>query len=270
MKLALAIPVINHRQETVDCIDSFKGTADSWPDIELMLIDNGSEVPVLEWGIVGVGPSNVIRNEQNAGVLPALQQAYEGTAADYILYTHNDVTIFEQGWDTKIKRILGELETVGVAGFFGAKGIGTPQLYREPYQMNQLVRVDNISGCHRMPSGHNYRLPRGEWEAAAVMDGFCLIVSRKFLDENGGFDLNLPPHHNYDNHTCLQSLDRGFRNIVISMDAYHHGGVTDVSEPWNEVFGKSKADIHRDAHYPYFYEYWRPGRHDVHLPLYIA
>lgn len=100
--------------------------------------------------------------------------------------------------------------------------------------------------------------PAVRLKRVAVMDGFSLIVSREFLDKNGGFDTNLPPHHMYDNHTCMQAIDLGYQNIVISMDALHRGGMTDVHEEWNDVFGKSKADIHRDAHYPYFYNYWSP------------
>lgn len=272
MKLALCIPVINHQIETEQCIKSFKDNVDNWQDIELLIIDNGSEIPATEWGIEGVDERSILRNEKNVGVLPALQQAYEYfkySEVEYIFFTHNDVTMFEKGWDTKIIKTLeginaGHFKGVGVAGFYGAKGLGTSELYVRDYQMHQLVRVENVSNCNRMPAGHNYRNIKGpeNWEQVAVMDGFSLIVSTKFLNEQNGFDTNLPAHHMYDNHTCMQAIDRGYMNIVIAMDAVHHGGVTDVSENWNEPFGLDKAEIHRLAHYPYFYNYWKRGGHD--------
>jgi GT2 family glycosyltransferase len=107
--------------------------------------------------------------------------------------------MFEPDWDGQISRILDELGTVGVAGFFGAKGVGSHDLYRSSYSIAQLVRVENVSGCRRMGSHHGHRPAPGEFEEVAVLDGFCLIVRRVLLDELGGFDSNLPPHHNDDN-----------------------------------------------------------------------
>jgi GT2 family glycosyltransferase len=265
--LALVVPVINLRNNTIECLNSFRDNADNWGEIELLIVDNGSKVPASKWGLEEYG-ARIIRNNVNIGVLPAMHVAYLETKADYIFYTHNDVTMYEKGWDTKIRRVLTEVPNVGVAGFFGSKGIGTQELYEEPYEMEQLVRWANVSNCTRMDPVHGFRpIKEGDWEKVAVVDGFSMIVSRKFLDENGGFDLNLPPHHNYDNHTCLQAIDNGYTNIVIAMDAYHQGGQTDVSTNWNEPFGKTKLDIHKEAHYPYYYNYWRPdnGR-SIHLP----
>jgi len=182
--------------------------------------------------------------------------------------------MYEQGWDSKIIRILTTLDNIGVAGFFGAKSLGAPDVYKTPYKLSQLGRGHNISGCYRMSKEHGYRMVRGEYEYVAVLDGFSLIISRKFLDENNGFDLNLPPHHMYDNHTCLQSINLGYKNIVISMDAFHHGGMTDCSEDWNVPFNKSKLKIHEEAHYPYFYNYWHPnnvknGKNQICLPYHV-
>lgn len=264
MSLALVIPVLNHGEETVRCASSFRETAAAWKSIELLLVDNGSEPPAAGWGIEG---ATILRNDVNVGVLHALDQAYRATTADVIVFAHNDLLMFEPGWDSKIAGVFRRRKRVGVAGLFGAKGLGTASLYVAPYALGQLQRRENVSGCWRMPSQHGHRRPRGEVEPVAVVDGFCLIVRRALLDALGGFDRRLPPHHNYDNHTCLQSLELGYENVVIDLDAFHHGGVTDVSEPWNEPFGKSKQEIHEEAHYPFFYEYWRPGNRSVSLPV---
>lgn len=262
MTLALVIPVLNHKEETLACLKSFKETASGWDDLEVLIVDNGSRPPAYGWGIPEEDCSMVLYPE-NRGVLQAHQEGYESTKADYIYYSHNDATMFEKGWDDKILATiaLAEAESgerVGVAGFFGAKGIGTPDIYRSPYQMRQLARNGCVSSCHRMDAVHGHRPVNEDYELVTVLDGFSLIVSRDLLTLTGGFDMNLPQHHQYDNNVCLDSIDCGFINIVIPMDAFHHGGVTDVSEDWATPFGKSKQEIHAEAHYPYFYFRWSP------------
>lgn len=254
MTLDVSIPIINQRELTIECLKNLQENAEE--DYGVIIIDNGSNPPVVDLPYIKKG--HFIRNEQNIGLPKSLNQAWKASKADYIFYTHNDVMVYEKGWDTKIKRILEQNYDVGVAGFYGAKGIGTSDLYRTPYQMQQLIRIENVSGCYRMNAAiHGFRPPIGETEDVCVMDGFSLIVKRELLVKVGGFDEKLPSHHMYDNDICLESLRVGYRNIVIAMDAEHYGGRTDVLENWNEGMGKSKAEIHADAHYPYFYEKWR-------------
>lgn len=272
MNLAVGVPILNQQVITQQFVEQLRSTQEG--SVPLVIVDNGSDIFVREW-LVGLEEGDmVIRNDENAGVVKALNQIYQYCKnwADYIFYTHNDVMVYEQGWNKKIERILSEVPNVGVAGFYGAKGIGVPGIYRSPYVMQQLIRIENVSNCHRMDAVHGYRPIRaGEWEDVAVQDGFSLIVSVELLNKTNGFDRAYPPHHMYDNDICMESLDKGYRNIVISMDAQHLGGRTDVGEDWTKPFGKSKADIHRDAH-PVFYEKWSPknkdsGLHKICLPI---
>lgn len=282
MNITIVLPVMNQEEVTQQCLDhlrSHEGTA----KLPVLIVDNGSRRPVREW-IVGLRDGDfVIRNEENVGVLPALNQAWQvlKNTTDYIFFTHNDMMMYEQNWDDKLVRVLtekdaqrvhGDDQGIGVAGFYGAKGIGTEDIYKSHYYIHQLIRMGNISGCMRMdPSVHGFRPPRGEVEEVAVMDGFSLIVATRLLNKIGGFDRSFPIHHNYDNDICLESLDKGFRNIVISMDAQHLGGRTDVGEDWATPFGKTKQQVHTDAH-PVLYEKWRPekvrdGIHKICLPV---
>lgn len=272
MRITVVVPVMNQKELTQQFLDKLRET-EGGNKFPLVVVDNGSDEPVRDW-LKGLREGDlVIRNDTNVGVMPALNQAWRvlKDVTDYIFYTHNDVLIHEQNWSDKLVRVLAEENKkdskVGVAGFYGAKGIGTYDIYRSPYVMQQLIRVENVSACTRMDAAiHGFRPPRGETEEVAVMDGFSLIVRTAMLNALGGFDRSYPPHHMYDEDICMESLNMYHRNIVIAMDAEHLGGRTDVNENWNEPFGKSKAQIHQDAH-PVFYEKWRPGKHAVHLPL---
>lgn len=278
MKIGVCFLAINQPEMTQKMLDLLREN-ESGAMLPLCVIDNGSNPPLRDW-LNGLREGDmVIRNDINVGVRPALNQAftYFKEQVDFIFYTHNDVFIYEKGWDTKLVRILSEVPNVGVAGFYGAKGIGTSDIYQGGYAMQQLIRVENVSNCHRMDAAvHGFRpIAQGrETEQVAVMDGFSLIVNVELLKATNGFDNAYPPHHNYDNDICLESLDRGYDNIVIAMDAQHLGGQTDVKEAWNEPFGKSKQQIHIDAH-PVLYNKWHPknvasGLHRISLPVRVT
>lgn len=272
MRIVLAVLVLNQQEVTQKFLDQLRSTETK--GMPIYIVDNGSNPPVRDW-LLGLKEGDiVIRNGENEGVVKGMNQVWTvaKNVADYIFYIHNDVMIYEKGWDEKLERILTMYPDTGVAGFYGAKGIGTPDIYRSGYAMHQMIRVENVSGCHRMDAVHGYRPPRnGEIEDVAVMDGFSLIVKTELLNDIGGFDRNYPPHHMYDNDICLESLDKGYVNRVIAMDAQHLGGRTDVGENWAEKFGKTKAEIHKDAH-PVFYKKWAPdmmgeGKHTIKLPV---
>ena len=280
IRFAVAVPVMNQPEITQKFLDQFNATASQNRPM-LLVIDNGSTPPVRDWLLGLMEGDFVIRNEDNVGVMPALNQAYtflRQQGFDYIFYTHNDVMLHEKDWDEKIRRIIDWENTkypdkpVGVAGFYGAKGIGAYGIYQAPYQQQQMIRIQNVSNCTRMDPVHGYRpILEGEVEEVAVMDGFSLIVSVDLLNKTDGFDRLYPVHHMYDNDICLEAWDKGYRNIVMAMDAYHLGGKTDVGENWAEPFGKTKQEIHTEAH-PVFYEKWHPrnvesGRHKVTLPF---
>lgn len=282
MRLVVGVPVLNQQEVTQQFLDTMR--ANQTDDTPLVIVDNGSLLPVRDW-LKGLTMGDiVIRNGENEGVVKSLNQIY-GIAknyADFIFYTHNDVMIHEKGWDTKIVRlleaeeerskVLGYLPKVGVAGFYGAKGIGTLDIYHSEYRMQQMIRLGNVSNCNRMNAAvHGFRPIQGEVEDVAVMDGFSLIVNVDLLKKIDGFDRNYPPHHMYDNDICLESLDKGYRNIVIPMDAEHLGGRTDVGEDWTKNMGMTKQEVHQAAH-PVFYNKWSPvnvanGKHKISLPV---
>lgn len=273
MKITVVIPVLNQPEVTQKCLDLLREN-EGEAKLPIVIVDNGSTPPVRDW-LIGLREGDlVIRNEENVGVMPAQNQAWQvlKDITDYIMYIHTDTLIHEKGWDDKLIRTLESLPNCGVAGFYGAKGIGTHALYRSPYHISQLIRVENVSNCNRMDASiHGFRPIRGEVEKVAVMDGFSLIVKTELLNKLGGFDRSTGPHHCYDNMICLDSLNQGYDNYVISMDAEHLGGRTDVGEDWNKPFNREKHQIHADSHIP-LYNKWSPsnienGTNKICLPI---
>lgn len=262
MVIDICIPTLNQREAAQNSFSSLKARQKN--DNRYIIVDNGSTPPVREWLIGLSGDDIVIRNDENVGLPKALNQARVVSKADYIFNTHSDIYMFEQDWDEKVAQAIEEAGNVGVAGFFGAMGIGTSDIYHSPYLMQQMVRTNTISGnrCKLNPAIHGQMQFSQLWLQCAVLDGFSLICKKelKFWQDS--------VHHCYDNQIALESIDRGLKNICINLDVDHLGGKTDVGEDWASPFGKTKQQIHEESHLP-FYEYWRPGKHNICLPYHI-
>ena len=260
-KFEVVIPVLNQHDVTEKNFQSWMQTAKG--RLSVLFIDNGSDEPLAEqpffqewskWANV-----RCIRNESNIGVYPTFQQGLEGTQADFIFYSHNDVEMLEYGWDIKLERILSEGgDSWGVGGMFGAQGLGLPGIYEQPYHMFQLQRWGcvTVEGMYEPSSA---RVIRSEKEHVVVLDGFSLIVSRSMVDKAMGGRFHhedFPPHHMYDIDICITSHHAGFSNYCIDIDCIHRGGQTSTTQKWAEVMGTTDEEVHRRAHHV-FYDKWR-------------
>ena len=251
----VVIPVLNQHETTERVVQS-------WFDLSkyrvpFLFIDNGSDEPLAEQEFFKRWAKSydvrVHRNEKNIGVYPTFQQGYDLTqGSTFIFYSHNDVEMVEPGWDVKMSHVLQELcwspMKPGVCGMFGARGIGTPDIYKVPYHFTQLMRwecttVESMAGAggEKIQSHH---------KRVMVLDGFSLIVRRSMLrDKDVVFDHeNYPPHHCYDLDICLMSHFAGYTNHVIDVDCIHHGGVTSTRERWAEDMDTTDLKTHRAAH----------------------
>jgi glycosyltransferase involved in cell wall biosynthesis len=268
MKITIGVPVMNQHELTMSFLDLiFKNTNQI---DEILLVDNGSQPHILEYiyqnryDYFRSNKITVIRNNQNVGVREALNQILQVSHGDVIVYSHNDVEFLEKGWDDKVREAFEKHPEAGIIGAYGAKGIGTNDIYQTPYVMQQLARQFCVSNCPMDKEVHGFRNMDNEYENVAVFDGFFMAIKKELLDKTKGFSNILPEHHGYDNLICIQSLEQGYENILISLGLNHIGGQTDVKENWSVGFGKTKQEIHRDSHPP-LYEYCR-GK----LPIMIS
>ncbi len=267
MKISIGIPVMNQFSETARCLKQIGATTTRIEKI--YLVDNGSTPETLStlhsYNLDSkiINKIVLIRNNKNIGVRPALNQIWKKASEDIIVFTHNDVEFLESDWDKKILDTFEKYYSVGIVGAYGAKRLGTNDIYKSPYKMQQLARGGNVSNCLMDKKTHGFRNLKGEKENVAVFDGFFMAIKKELLDKTEGFSDILPQHHNYDNLISLQSIELGYENIVIPLMFFHKGGQTDVGEEWNKGFGKTKQQIHEESHIP-LYEYGKEK-----LPMFI-
>lgn len=197
--------------------------------------------------------------DDNLGVTGSLQWLYEHTTAPVIAFLHSDVEIFEQGWDSRVLREFDDT-TVGICGFGGALQLGEDDLYKTPYHLTQLRRIDYRSNT-RDAETHGERFT-GECNVA-TLDGFALVVRRTVLDSwehpagnnrywnKPGWPYNRYPFHNYDNALCTHAHRLGFHVRLVGIDCQHHGGTTSTSPEgqahWQSL-DMTDAEIHEQSH----------------------
>lgn len=186
--------------------------------------------------------------ELNFGVIGSYQALYEQTTEPILAYIHDDVEVYQRGWDL---RILGEFDdpAVGVVGFGGGLDHGTPDIYRRPYQLQQLARGHYLSNT-RDAEAHGTRFA-GSCDVA-VLDGFALVVRRALLDKCGGWPAVPGGFHCYDYAICAEAHRYGYRVRMVGIDCHHFGGRTSTTPQYIEWAAKheglSDQEIHEVSH----------------------
>jgi len=222
LKMSLAIPYLNQLADTKPVLATFK--ANTSEETEWLIIDNGSTDPVEEFIVKYLKPKrmNFIRNETNIGLVKTYQQAYENCETDILAITHNDVFVFEKDWDKRIIKYFEEMPDLGGVGFFGSQGCGpVGERIQDVPMPGMMAGMSNMLEAEI----HGMRLDR-EWRPAAIFDGFMMIFRMDMLRKGGGFDLRYKYHHIYDRDASLESLRRGYKNIVVNVPCHHMSGLT--------------------------------------------
>lgn len=199
------------------------------------------------------------------GLVRAYQQAYESVPRrpcgvpvhDIQAYIHDDVVIHETGWDARINREFRD-PAVGLVGFGGALNHGAANLYRTPYQLQQLGR-DGYRSNVDDAEVHGER-EEGACDVA-VLDGFCLAVRASILDGTHGWPVDDLAFHCYDYWLCAATRRAGYRIRMVGVRCYHQGGRSSVPadspyQRWLRETGQTDVQVHEAGH-RFIYEEFR-------------
>ena len=191
------------------------------------------------------------------GMLEAYQHGWTRKEYTIYCYLHDDCLIRDPVWWI---RVLNEFEdpNVGVVGFGGALIHGSPDLYRTPYQLQQLGRGQYLSNVDDAEV-HGKRF-EGACDVA-VLDGFALCCRRELLERAGGWPVDTPVSYvGYDYWICCMAHRLGYSCRVVGVRCHHYGGRTAVALKAVPEDGTGHAEAHR-----YIYEQfpdvlpWRAG-----------
>ena len=267
-RMTILIPVMNNMRFSMPMLGCLKYNTS--PDTEWLVVDNGSTEPVEQYIRNYIKPKklNFIRFEENIGLMETNKLAYETcleTGSDILMLLHTDCFIFEKDWDKRIISYFDSITNLGIAGFFGAQGC-MPNGGR----VQDAVYVGQMAGLSNMLEAeiHGQRM-KEPYRACAIYDSFAMCLSMAMLKKGGGFDMRYKWHHMYDRDISLESLRRGFKNIVVDVPCHHIGGLTGESaqyQSWLETKIGSKFEdgkFHNENTIK-FEEKWKEV-----LPLYV-
>lgn len=235
--VSVVIPYIVENEQQADIVHRCFGLANQFAlsDTEVIGIDNGSTYsgdnhPYLRWAIH--------YNKENTGVLATFKQGYELATGNIICFIHSDVLLHEPGWDKRISDTFEADPQLGLAGLFGATGIGTDG-GREFSMSNMLGKEWGKCTCHSQAALHHGALETGV-KPAAVFDGVGLFFRRETLrqlvETTDMFDDWRAPHHFYDRIMSCKVAALGWHMAVIGIGFDHWSGATaNASEVYNKT-----------------------------------
>ena len=226
--ISVVIPFVDAFDKLRPCIESVIAHA-SGHDYEIILWDNGSRRTFSYKKYQGSAPISYIRQKKNIGVLPVFKEATPYCLGDIIMFIHSDILVHGAAWDERIEKVFKDDDRLGLAGFFGAKGIGADG--------GRSYSISNMQGsvwgkcdCHESAAWHHGSPMTRPVEPATVLDGVALIFRRSVLEEiidnTDMFAMWRAPHHFYDKTLSLKTVDLGYKVAVIDIEFDHWSGAT--------------------------------------------
>lgn len=218
----------------------------------------GAELPGLEAGEAGV---RVIDNRENI-LTPceAYHKICESSDSEFLVYVHDDVSVFDPQW---LKRVLGRLThpNTGVVGLGGAIALGSRDLYKRPYRLSDMARAGYFSNQTDWKT-HGQR-ETGE-RRVAVVDAFFMAVRKSLLKQAGGWPTRHLTHHCLDLWVCCEAARQGKEVWIVGVECTHHGGGSSTKDLYRNASWLQGGTLEKDHQTPHV---WLHDRYRDVLPL---
>lgn len=204
------------------------------------------------------GPFIWLRHEGIGGVVPMFRlgvQAARLDGADVVACLHDDVQLFDQGWDKRVLALFESMPKALLAGWSGARGIGDDKLAGEEgkyldFEPSLLVRRGFFSN---MIDAEAHGERRGWPCLSACADGFSQIGRADWLEESFKWiEEQGVVHHAYDTMLgCMAARATG-EVWFLPEKCLHAGGQTSVGDgryaEWAEKKYGGDSEVWMRAH----------------------
>lgn len=244
-KLSVVIPVWNQLGYSRICVDYLlKNTVSPY---ELVIVDNGSDDGTFKYFSELSSKCEVayIKNNTNLGPIKALNQGIKKASCEIVVTMHNDLIIFEPGWNEKLAGLIERDEKIGLVGLAGRKVVDKRGVVDENSLVHNLKNED-LNPCMKDIS-----------HEVAVLDGVFMAARKRVFEEIGFFDEVYGLMHFYDMDISMKSLAAGYSNMIVNIEALHiyNGGVTRKTKSYKALVGNDSKLL--DANSRLFFKKWR-------------
>lgn len=202
----------NGSEVTRACLESLLADQ-SWPLLELIVVDNGSQDDTPEFlrEFAERDPRiRLILNEDNRGFAAANNQGLEIAGGKYLVLLNND-TVVTRGW---VRQLVGHFRRDPGIGLLGpiTNNIGNEARVQTAYTSieempaeAQAITISRAGRCFEIP----------------VVAFFCVMVSREVYEEVGCLDEGFGMGFFEDDDYCRRVRDAGKR-VVCAEDVFIH------------------------------------------------
>lgn len=217
------------------CVESLERSS---VPFELCVVDNASGADTVDYldALARRLPLRYRRNDDNVGLIRALNQGAALATGDLLAFLHNDTEMRDPRWLERLEGALRSPAGIGLAGLYGVR-----RLRRDGRYVGRTI-------VHCLAGAETLRAPRAE---VAAVDGVCLFLARDVLEAVGGFDEGYGFFHGYDRDLSFSVRELGLRCAVVYAPFVHRGGGTRTGErapmPAAEDLAQRRAALARFA-----------------------
>jgi GT2 family glycosyltransferase len=192
----------------------------SYPDIELIIVDNGSAMPETLALLARLEQTPRVRVVHDAAPFnfARLNNAAARVATgDVVCFLNDDTNVIAPDWLEEMAALALQSD-VGVVGARLIYGDGTIQ--------HSGVLLGAFALTHHLLRGRpadfrGYRNRGLLTHAVSAVTAACAVIRKDLFDALGGFDEKLPASYN-DIDLCLAAGARGCYNLVVNRPLIHH------------------------------------------------
>lgn len=151
---------------------------------------------------------------------------------DIVIYTHDDVEIFDPEWLPKVLDVFSAHPDCAVVGLGGATELGREGLYKRPYRISDMAR-GNYASAQRDWNVHGSLL--SGTSRVVVVDAFFMAVRTSFLTLVGGWPVGHLSHHCCDLFLGCEAARQKKEVWAIGIDCMHYGGKSSTSKSYRDA-----------------------------------
>jgi GT2 family glycosyltransferase/SAM-dependent methyltransferase len=194
------IVVLYHREE--DTKEMMRMLDKVTSDYDLILVDNGFN----DSGYLHqLRPVSYLKNDDNVGIIKAINQGLEAAQGPYIAVLHSDLLIYEEGWLDHIIEFMERRPDVGLVSMAGR------------HSVDRDGRLDDETLVCPLPEYPYSTRPTWRFTEIAAADGIALIMR----DIGFRLDESLGAFHYYDIDLSMQYIAAGYRVYNANIEFYH-------------------------------------------------
>lgn len=244
--VAIVMLTCNQKQVTIDCLKSFENC--SYTNLEIILVDNGSEDGVQDEVNKQFPHVTVLRNETNLGAAggrnTGIDYVLQQLDFTFILFMDNDIVVMPDFLD-KLVQGIAQCGNPDVE-------IASPMLY----QMGAGKIIDCAGGAKlNFYTGSSQTRGHGEVDTGQYNDEkfpkcvptTAVLMHRRALERAGCFDVIFDPY-GYEDMDMVLRANPGIAPFLFVPEAvvYHLGsktGFTGYTVEWTRVKGKNMREF---------------------------